>query len=174
VPEQSISDAFGELVERLDGPMVVVTVAGRGPEGEVDGCLVGFHGQASIDPPRYVVWLSTANRTYRLAADPSTTHVAVHILTVSDGAAARWFGGETGDEVDKLTAAAWVPGLGGAPLLEALPERFVGRVVERIDPAQGDHLGVVLEPVAVDVLPGVREPALRLAQALDIDPGHPA
>ena len=43
------------IVAGLDAAMVVVTVA---VGDERDGCLVGFHSQSSIDPRRYVVWLS--------------------------------------------------------------------------------------------------------------------
>ncbi len=81
----------------LDPPMVVVTTA---VAGERAGCLVGFHSQSSIDPPRYDVWLSKANHTYRVAL--RSTHLAVHLLTADDLAVAEHFGTLTGDEVDKF------------------------------------------------------------------------
>ena len=158
--------AFDELMAVLDPAMVVVTV---GVAGERDGCLVGFHSQCGIDPRRYAVWLSRANRTFELAAD--ATHLAVHLLGQDDRELAELFGGETGDEVDKLAGLAWEPGPGGAPLLERLPNRFVGRVVERLE-ADADHLCVVLEPVEAAV--AVSGPPLRLGAITDIDAGHEA
>ena len=55
---------FDALVAVLDAAVVVVTAADG---DDRDGCLVGFHSQCSIDPPRYAVWLSRANRTFDLA-----------------------------------------------------------------------------------------------------------
>jgi len=164
--EGELGRAFDELVAVVDPAMVVVTI---GVGGDRDGCLVGFHSQCGIDPPRYAVWLSRANRTFDLAGH--ATHVAVHVLGDGDRDLAELFGGETGDEVDKLAGLAWEPGPGGAPLLARLPSRFVGRVVDRVD-ADADHLCVVLEPV--DAAAGGSGPLLRLAAVTDIDPGHQA
>lgn len=159
---------FDEVVARLDAAMVVVTVA---TPHEVDGCLVGFHGQASIDPPRYAVWLSRANRTFRLASE-GATHLAVHALTSEDHDVAERFGGRTGDEVDKLADESWAPGPGGVPVLDRLPTRIVGRIVERIDLADADHVAFVLEPVVAALGPAAAP--LRLSGTHDIDPGHSA
>jgi flavin reductase (DIM6/NTAB) family NADH-FMN oxidoreductase RutF len=167
-------EAVHALMARLDAAMVVVTVAAEGAGGEVDGCLVGFHSQSSIDPPRYVVWLSVENRTYRLASELATTHLAVHLLSASDHDLAERFGATTGDDVDKMAGLPWSPGAGGAPLVEALPERFVGRILERVRIAEGDHVAFVLEPVSAEVRAGAAEPPLRLSQAGDIDAGHSA
>ena len=49
--------AVHELVSELDYPMFIVTCA---DERERAGCLVGFATQCSIDPPRFLVCLSTA------------------------------------------------------------------------------------------------------------------
>jgi flavin reductase (DIM6/NTAB) family NADH-FMN oxidoreductase RutF len=164
---------FDDLVARLDTGMVVVTVAAG---GERDGCLVGFHSQASIHPRRYVVWLSQENRTLRLAAEPSATHLAVHVLSASDLDLAARFGSQTEDDpgVDKLADLPWSPGPGGAPLVDALPDRFVGRILSRTPVAGGDHVPFVLEPVEAWVSGGAAEPPLRLHQATDLEPGHPA
>jgi flavin reductase (DIM6/NTAB) family NADH-FMN oxidoreductase RutF len=115
--------------------------------------------------------LSRANRTFELAAD--ATHLAVHLLDEDDRPLAELFGGETGDDVDKLAAVAWKPGPGGAPLLEQLPRRFVGRVVERWE-ADADHLGIVLEPVEATTTTSASGPPLRLGEITDVDPGHEA
>lgn len=168
------ADAFDALVALLDTAMVVVTVAGGGEGGEVDGCLVGFHSQTSIEPRRYVVWLSVANRTFRLAADLATTHLAVHLVTAGDRELAEQFGGTTGDEVDKLADLAWSAGPGGAPVVEAFPTHFVGRILDRLRPAGGDHVAFVLEPVVAQVDDTGADGPLRLGRASEIDPGHPA
>ena len=58
-------DGFLDLTGELDFSMLVVTAFdGR----ERAGCLVGFSTQCSIDPPRYLVCISTANHTARVAA----------------------------------------------------------------------------------------------------------
>lgn len=158
--------AFDALVASMDGAMVVVTTASA--DG-VDGCLVGFHSQCSIDPPHYGVWLSRANRTFELAGRAS--HLAVHLLGAGDHELARLFGGETGDEVDKLAVVEWAPGLGGVPLLAGAPHRFVGRIVESAA-GTGDHDLFVLD--VVDVGDAGPLTPLRLSAAQDIEPGHEA
>ena len=161
-----LAAALAELTARADSALTIVTTA---PDGEPSGCLVGFHSQCSIEPWRYAVWLSKANHTYRraLLAD----HLAVHLVGSADHDLAAHFGSETGDEVDKFAAVAWAPGAGGAPLLERLPNRFVGRRLDVLDTG-GDHVCLVLEPVTVDVA-GAFTP-LRLSGVDDITPGHPA
>jgi flavin reductase (DIM6/NTAB) family NADH-FMN oxidoreductase RutF len=158
--------SFDDLVAALDSAMVVVTVAA---DGERDGCLVGFHSQASIDPPTYAVWLSTANRTTALA--DRARHLAVHLLSRDQHDLAALFGGETGDEVDKLARVPWSAGPDGVPLLDPCPYRFVGTVVDRLD-AGGDHRCVLLRPQEVHL--GAEVAPLRLSQVGDIDAGHPA
>ena len=130
----AVDDDFSDLVASMDSAMVVVTVA---TEDERDGCLVGFHSQASIEPPTYAVWLSTANRTCRLAGQAD--HLAVHLLDADQHDLAELFGGETGDDVDKLSRVEWEPGVAGVPLLRACDNRFVGRVTRRLD-VGGDHV----------------------------------
>ena len=68
----------------MDAPLVVVTAASGDQRA---GCVVGFHSQCSIEPPRYAVWLSKANRTYRVAL--FATHVALHVLGTEDERAGR-------------------------------------------------------------------------------------
>jgi flavin reductase (DIM6/NTAB) family NADH-FMN oxidoreductase RutF len=144
--------------------MVLVTTAAG---DERDGCIVGFHGQCSIEPRRHAVWLSVANRTNELAR--RARHVAVHLLGGDDHDLAELFGGRTGDEVDKLAQCEWEPGPYGVPLLARCPARFVGRIVERVS---GDHDLFVLD--LVEAVAGAPEPPLRLSAVTDIDPGHEA
>ncbi|MET9801008.1 flavin reductase family protein [Streptomyces sp. NPDC006368] len=151
----------------LDYPMYVVTASAG---GERAGCLVGFASQCSIDPPRFAVWLSTANRTYRVAR--RADHLAVHLLRRDQGALARLFGGETGDEIDKFQHAAWHPRHGDTPVLRDACAWFVGRVSGRID--GGDHVGFLLDPVEESPpVPG-RPPLVMFDDVKGISPGHPA
>jgi flavin reductase (DIM6/NTAB) family NADH-FMN oxidoreductase RutF len=155
---------FDDVVAALDPPMVVVTVAAT---GEVDGCIVGFHSQSSINPPRYTVWLSKENRTYRLAVE--ATHLAVHRVTADQHALAELFGGTTGDDIDKFSGVVWEPGAGGVPLLSEVADRFAGEIVLQVD-VDGDHVAFVLDPV--EAIAGDSKPSLRLSEASDVDPGH--
>jgi flavin reductase (DIM6/NTAB) family NADH-FMN oxidoreductase RutF len=69
-------DDFHELVSGIDYPLFIVTATNR---GERAGCLVGFVTQASISPPRLIVMLSKANRTYQVAQEAD--RLVVHFST---------------------------------------------------------------------------------------------
>ena len=157
-------DAFEAIVARLDYPMFIVTAAAG---AERDGCLVGFAAQCSIDPPRFVVWLSDKNRTYRIARGAET--LVVHLVPEERRDLAELFGGVTADAEDKLGRCAWHPGPGGAPVLDACPDWFAGRVRERVP--GGDHVGFVLDPI--DGENGGGAP-LTFQRVRDVDAGHPA
>jgi flavin reductase (DIM6/NTAB) family NADH-FMN oxidoreductase RutF len=154
-----VSTPFSRLMLRLDYPMFIVTTPAR------EGCLIGFATQASIDPERFLACISKANRTYRSLGD----FVAVHLVTESAADLAELFGGETGDDVDKFSLCEWTPGPEGLPLLDGCPNRFCGRVVQRLD--CGDHLALLLEPFAVELADGDDQLPFRRAKA--IEPGHP-
>ncbi|MGQ4435554.1 flavin reductase family protein [Streptomyces sp. SAS_260] len=157
-------DPFTDL---LDPPMYVVTTEA---DGERAGCLVGFGSQCSIEPARFMVWLSKANRTFRVAEHAE--RLTVHLLRRDQVHLARLFGGETGDRIDKFADVPWHPGPGGSPVLDEAPAWFVGRVENRID--GGDHVGFLLAPETVTNTRDDAVTPLALSDALDIDPGHPA
>ncbi|MET9678456.1 flavin reductase family protein [Streptomyces sp. NPDC006482] len=157
-------DAFTDV---LDYPMYAVTAAAG---GEQAGCLVGFASQCSIHPPRFMVWISTANHTYRVARRAS--HLAVHALRRDQGRMAELFGGRTGDDIDKFGRVAWSPGQGGAPVLLDSCAWLVGRVEGRAE--GGDHVGFLLAPVTQSPPGPVRPPLLRLSDVMGLSPGHPA
>ncbi|MEV7796042.1 flavin reductase family protein [Streptomyces sp. NPDC087512] len=159
----AVMDVF---LGRLDPEMCVVTAAAG---GERAGCLVGFSSQCSMDPVRFVVWLSEVNRTFRVAG--AAEYLAVHLLARDQCAAAEVFGGETGDEVDKFARVRWRHGYGGTVLLEDAEAWFVGRVVARVP--GGDHVGHVLDPVEWGGHDKPGGPLLRLADAVTIEAGHP-
>lgn len=159
--------ALDPFTDALDYPLYVVTAEAA---GERAGCLVGFGSQCSIRPARFIVWLSKANRTYRVAV--RAERLAVHLLGRDQDGLARLFGGETGDRTDKFAATAWHPGPGGAPVLDEAPAWFVGRVETRVD--GGDHVGFLLVPEAAEHPGGDGLRLLFLTDGLGITPGHPA
>ncbi|WP_371679988.1 flavin reductase family protein [Streptomyces sp. NBC_01276] len=158
-------DAF---TDALDGPMYVVTAAADGARA---GCLVGFASQCSIAPPRFVVWLSTANHTYRVAR--GAAYLTVHLLSRDQRAPAELFGGRTGDREDKFVRTGWRPGREGSPVLTEVRPWFTGRVERCV--GGGDHVGFVLSPVE-ECPPGqgAPPPVLRYRDVRDLRPGHPA
>jgi len=157
---------FDAFIEGLDYPMFVVTTT----DGtERSGCLVGFTTQTSIDPPRFLVCLSEKNHTFRVAQGASW--LAVHRLGREQHPLAEVFGGETGDETDKFAEVRWRTGPDGVPVLLDAPAYLVGRILERR--SLGDHVGFLLEPVALDAVDDEPEP-LTLDDVEDVDPGHPA
>jgi flavin reductase (DIM6/NTAB) family NADH-FMN oxidoreductase RutF len=158
-------DEFSDLVGELDYPMMIVTAAAR---GERAGCLVGFATQCSIDPPRFTVWISRKNHTFRVAGDAGV--LAVHFLSESDRALAELFGGMTGDDVDKFARCRWREGPGGAPVLEDCVRWFAGEVAERF-PTE-DHVGFLLAPIVASIGPWSGQLGFQAVRS--ISPGHDA
>ncbi|WP_448319619.1 flavin reductase family protein [Streptomyces sp. CO7] len=158
------TDAF---MKRLNPDMCVVTATA---DGERAGCLVGFWAQCSIDPPRLTVWISKANHTCRVAR--RAERLVVHLLTPEQHDLAALFGGETGDRTDKFAGVDWREGPGGSVVLPGAAAWTVGVVEQRLD--TGDHVAHVLAPEWSGERPGERGRLLRLEDALDIEPGHPA
>ena len=156
---------FNSLVGDLDYPMFTVTACAG---GERAGCLIGFATQASIDPSRFLACLSHKNRTYRVAVDAEL--LAVHFVPAHAEDLVELFGGETGDDIDKFERCAWRPGPGGTPLLDGCPNRFVGRVLGRMD--AGDHDAFLLEAVLAERGSGADE--FQFHRAKRIEPGHEA
>ena len=160
------NEAFSRLVAELDYAMYIVTTAA---EGERAGCLVGFATQTSIEPSRFTVWLSDANRTAQIAAHAST--FVVHVLREGDLHLARHFGGETGDDVDKFASVPHREGPDGVPVLTQC-DWFAGRVVARMTGA-GDHTAYVLEPIDGERRHAGRS-TLGFQRVRHVSAGHPA
>lgn len=159
------SGEFDRLVGGLDYPMLIVT-ANDGRRRA--GCLVGFASQCSIDPPRFMVWLSKNNHTHDVAT--GATWLAVHVPTEENRALAELFGSVTGFDEDKFARCAWRDGPDGVPLLADCPQWFVGRVLDRHD--TGDHEGFLLEPTDVGTRAGLGQLGFQRVQ--NLDPGNEA
>src|SRR5919202_3811577 len=155
---------FTSLMGELDYPMFIVTTVGD--DGERSGCLIGFATQISIKPPRFLVGLSNKNRTYRVTE--GAEHLGVHFIPSDATGVAELFGSETGDEVDKFERCEWHEGPEGVPIVDGLPNWFVGRIVDRL--AAGDHDAMILEPVAGERQ--AEEEELTFHRAKRIEPGH--
>jgi flavin reductase (DIM6/NTAB) family NADH-FMN oxidoreductase RutF len=161
----SAEATFQQLAAELDYSMLIVTARAG---DERSGCLVGFATQTSIDPPRFLVCLSRKNRTFRVAREAAV--LVVHFVPDRADALAQLFGGETGDEVDKLARVRWREGPDGAPVLAELDTWFAGRVLERLD--LGDHVGFLLDPIAGEAHRGQAPFSFHRAKA--IEAGHEA
>jgi flavin reductase (DIM6/NTAB) family NADH-FMN oxidoreductase RutF len=160
-----VAAAFDGIMRALGGRAMIVTVRHGETRG---GCLIGFGSQVSIDPPRFLACLSEKNRTYRVAARGADALV-VHLVPPGRHDLAELFGGETGDDVDKLAEVRWHEGPQGVIVLDDCPDWFAGRVVERS--VLGDHVGFLLEPFAASFTDGGSMP---MKDVLDVDAGHEA
>ena len=157
-------DPFGAIAASLDPPVIVVTAA---EAGEQAGCLVGFHGQSSIEPRRYCVWLSKANHTYRVAL--RSGYLGIHFLSQADLGLAELFGTRSGDTVDKFAGLPLSQGPGGVPVLRQCTHWLVARRATLLDEG-GDHVCVIAEPVTGHAA-GRLDP-LRLSRVAHLEPGH--
>jgi flavin reductase (DIM6/NTAB) family NADH-FMN oxidoreductase RutF len=158
-------EAFQALVSGIDYPMFIVTAAA---DGERSGCFVGFATQASIDPARFLVMISKANHTCKVAEDAGT--LVVHFLHAGNRPLANLFGEETGDEIDKFAACRWKSSPDGTPILLGVRGWLTGAIVARLD--AGDHIAHVVE--VTDAAVDESGPQLGLQAAKDMEPGHPA
>ncbi|WP_280228951.1 flavin reductase family protein [Nocardia cyriacigeorgica] len=148
---EEVDEAFDALVAAANSPMWVVTTIA---DGRRAGCLVGFAGQVSITPRRFLVAVSKNNHTYRIAR--RAEYLAVHLLTGDAVELARLFGTTSGDSVDKFARCAWSGGPHGLPILDGAAGWFAGRVIARSD--LGDHVGHLLEPLTATAPPAPPPP----------------
>jgi len=154
---------FHELTGEMDYTMLIVTTCAEGMQA---GCLVGFATQCSVDPPRFVVFLSNKNRTLRVAERSEA--LLVHFVPADAAGLVELFGTETGDDLDKFARCRWKAGPGGLPVLQDAPRWFAGKILER--QAVGDHVGFLLEPFAAE---SAGEPGSFLFhRAKPLEPGH--
>ena len=154
-----------ELVDELDYPMFIVTMAAH---GELAGCLVGFATQCSIDPPRFLICISEQNRTFRVASHAEVA--VVHLVPAEAVELAELFGSRTGDEIDKFERCEWAAGPSGTPVLAACGNWFAARIIDRV-PA-GDHWAFLLDPI--EARSDARERPFTFHRARRLEPGHEA
>ena len=175
---QALREAYERVIEPVDPVAVIVTCASGGDKA---GCLVTFSGPCSIDPPRYAVWLSHLNHTYRVAL--GADELIVHMLTRADLALAELFGGISGVHEDKFARVRWSDS-DGIPLLPVSGGWLRGRILSRV-PGRlemgGDHTCFVLAPTAAEdgedgedgEGAGGTSRRLRLSDVRHIRPGQP-
>jgi flavin reductase (DIM6/NTAB) family NADH-FMN oxidoreductase RutF len=156
---------ISDLVAGVDPAMAIVTTVSS---GERAGCLIGFHAQCSITPPRYAIWLSKANHTFRVGVH--ARYFAVHFPSEESTELPRLFGTVSGDSTDKFARCDWESGPDGVPLLTGCPNRFIGTRVTLLDDGS-DHVCLVLSPI--EVAATTFRP-LRLSQVTRLQPGHDA
>jgi flavin reductase (DIM6/NTAB) family NADH-FMN oxidoreductase RutF len=160
--------AFDELILAADGSMVVVAASDG---DEVDACLVGFHCQCSIEPLRYAIWLSKANRTYRLAQRSDS--LSVHWLPAHAIDLAAAVGTVTLDtDARKMDRVPWRRDASGLVRIDGAIGGFGGRIEHRHD--DGDHECFVVVPTVVWSGSDERPPVLRFAGVRHLDAGHSA
>ncbi len=158
--------AFDAIVATADYPVcIVTTVAGQ----DMAGCLVGFAGQMSIEPRRFLVALSKSNYTYSVAQ--RAEHLAVHLPDKDNLALAELFGRETGSALDKFAHCEWRLGPHGLPILTAAAAWFTGTILQRHD--LGDHEGTLLDVTAAGET-DQSVTGLRYHDVADLSPGHSA
>lgn len=180
VADEAITSAYERFIEPVDLAAVIVTCASG---TERAGCLVTFSSPCSIDPPRYAVWLSHRNRTYRVAREAD--ELLVHLLTRADLPLAEYFGGVSGMREDKFARVPWTEHE-GLPLLSTHGGWLRGRVLSRgpgREETGADHTCFVLEPLAAG--PAATAAAdgqdgqaaarpLRVSDLSHVTPGQPA
>ena len=132
----STDEGFAEVMGSLDTPMAIVTTVSLDGRTRA-GCLVGFHCQCSIDPPRYVVWLSKANHTYRVGSLGGAVRGA--LARRGRRRPRRALRHVTGNEVDKFADVPWADGGDGLPVLERVANRLVAGRHTLIDDGS-DHV----------------------------------
>jgi flavin reductase (DIM6/NTAB) family NADH-FMN oxidoreductase RutF len=160
------TNEFDAVTGLLDYPMYIVTTAA---DGECAGCLVGFAGQTSIDPPRFLVGLSDKNHTFRVAV--RADRLVVHLLDAQSRPLAELFGATTADDTDKFAHCRWQSGPDGIPVLGDAAAWFSGPVIDRV--RTGDHVGFLLDVDTAEVR-RAPERLLLLSDVSDLDPGHDA
>ena len=163
--QRSPSDAWADaMTSAANYPLYIVTAADG---GEKAGCLAGFVTQSSIDPVRFVICISKANRTFAVAEN--STSLALHLLGSDQRAMASLFGETTGDVVDKFADVPWSKGGTGAPVLTDCAAWVEGAIINRM--SAGDHEAFLI--AVADGGPGTHQGCLMLDDVGDFEPGHP-
>jgi len=161
-----VSDAMDGFTSATDYPLMVVT-AGT-PDGERSGCVAGFVTQCSIEPPRFLVCVSTVNHTFPVVE--RADGLALHLLGSDQTGLARLFGEQTGDRTDKFARCRWRTGLHHAPVLTECAAWLEGSILGHV--SVGDHEAFLFQPETGGR--GTRGGLLTVKSAPDLHAGHPA
>lgn len=153
------------IVAEIEYPMLVATTTSK---GQNCGCLVGFATPCSMDPFRYIAFISRKNRTFDVAHDADV--LALHFLSADEESLASILGKLTGDAVDKFALCDWQKGPDGVPILADAQRWIAGPIVERM--TGGDHHGFVVEPQHASTRPWVGQFGSQAARRLEV--GHGA
>lgn len=141
VDARAFRDALGQFATG------VAIVTARGEGGECVGATVSSFNSVSVNPP-LVLWSLDKNALSR-AAFESSTHFAVHILTLEQRELARLFARRGADKFANLQCRE---GLGGVPLLEQCAACFECETRHRYE--GGDHIIFVGEVLQFERLAG--------------------
>ncbi len=157
------AEAIAPMVDRLDYPLFVVTVAS--PE-ERSGCLVGF--ATSVQHRAAPVPGLRLQGEPHLNLAKTADGLALHLLGADQHDMASVFGEETGDKTDKFDRVSWTDGVTGSPILSECAAWLEGTIIDRVD--VGDHVACVVIPVAGGY--GTHPGEFTFSDAADIEPGH--
>jgi flavin reductase (DIM6/NTAB) family NADH-FMN oxidoreductase RutF len=163
--DTNIDATVRTITESLNYPMLVVTATAGDQRA---GCLVGFSSKCSIDPNRFIVWLSKLN--YTLGVAEWAEWLVLHFPDAHQRALAELFGSETGDDIDKFSRCSWHEGPAGTTILDECTRWLAGPVGGNVD--GGDHVGFLVEPTHGMAGPWTGPLAFGMVQ--DLTPGHPA
>ena len=141
VDARAFRDALGQFATGV----AIVTACGEG--GEHVGATVSSFNSVSLNPP-LVLWSLDKNALSR-AAFESSTHFAVHILTLEQRELAQRFARRGADKFSGLQCRQ---GVGGVPLLEQCAACFECETRHRYD--GGDHIIFVGEVLQFERLSG--------------------
>lgn len=111
----------------------VTIVTARSAQGELIGLTANSFNSVSMTPP-LVLW-SLARAAGSMAAFSAGSHYAINILNAEQQDLARQFAARGGD---RFAGVAFVPGAGGAPLLEGAVATF--ECFNRSRYEEGDHV----------------------------------
>ena len=137
--------AFRDALGQFATGVAIVTACGEG--GERVGATVSSFNSVSLNPP-LVLWSLDKNARSRTAFE-SSTHFAVHILTLEQRELAQLFARRG---AEKFAGLQCRQGLGGVPLLEQCAACFECETRHRYD--GGDHLIFVGEVLQFERLAG--------------------
>lgn len=126
-------------------PTGVTVVTTRRASGEPIGLTANSFSSVSLSPP-LVLW-SLARRSGSLEAFVGSSHYAINILAADQQQLSKRFATPTAEKYDGVQ---WVPGVGGAPLLEGAAVQLICVNYRQMD--GGDHIIFLGEVVEYRVL----------------------